>query len=221
MTELVGYNGKIAYVNLTENSFEIRDLDEKIAREYLGGVGLSAKLIYDMLSETDYKILKQNPLDPVNPLIFATGPVTGTIRPSSGRYSVCAVSPLTNIWGESTSGGTFCIALRNSGYDAIIFSGKSIRVASTHLNCAKSARFSGSLFLSSSAIEIASGLKSTPVACTPICAALQTTSPLPQPMSRISSPGRGFPSRNAYSMIRLSFDPLYSRNSSQPLSLFK
>jgi len=124
MSEIIGYNGKIAYINLTTQKVEIEPLKENIARDYLGGVGLSAKLIYDLLDESDYKELKQNPFSPINPLVFATGPVSGTDRPASGRYSVCAISPLTNIWGESTSGGFFCIELRNSGFDAIVFTGK-------------------------------------------------------------------------------------------------
>jgi len=109
---LIGYNGKIAYVNLTNQVVDVKDLDPQIAKDYLGGTGLSAKITYDLLSE-------------INPLIFATGPVTGTIRPSSGRYSVTAISPLTGIWGEGTSGGYFPISLRNSGFDAIVITGKS------------------------------------------------------------------------------------------------
>ncbi|MFX1453216.1 MAG: aldehyde ferredoxin oxidoreductase family protein, partial [Promethearchaeota archaeon] len=87
--------------------------------------GLSAKITFDLLSEVDYNTLKVNPYSEINPLIFATGPVTGTVRPSSGRYSVTGISPLTKIWGEGTSGGTFCISLRNSGFDAIVITGKS------------------------------------------------------------------------------------------------
>ena len=124
MSELIGYNGKIAYVDLTTQKVKIEPLKEKIARDYIGGAGLSAKLIYDLLDENAYKVLKSDPFSPVNPLVFATGPVTGTDRPASGRYSVCAISPLTNIWGESTSGGHFCIELRNCGFDAIIITGK-------------------------------------------------------------------------------------------------
>ncbi len=124
MSEIIGYNGKIAYVDLTRQEVKIEPLKVSTARDYLGGAGLSAKLIYDLLGEDDYKTLKQDPYSPVNPLVFATGPVTGTDRPASGRYSVCAISPLTNIWGESTSGGFFCIDLRNSGFDAIVFTGK-------------------------------------------------------------------------------------------------
>jgi aldehyde:ferredoxin oxidoreductase len=122
---LIGYNGKIAYVNLTDQVVDVKDLDPQIAKDYLGGTGLSAKITYDLLSENDYGTLKNNPYSEINPLIFATGPVTGTIRPSSGRYSVTAISPLTGIWGEGTSGGYFPISLRNSGFDAIVITGKS------------------------------------------------------------------------------------------------
>ncbi|TFG20124.1 MAG: hypothetical protein EU529_15380 [Promethearchaeota archaeon] len=121
---LKGYNGKIAYVNLSEQKVGIEDLNPQIAKDYLGGTGLSAKITYDLLSESDYNKLKSDPYSEINPLIFATGPVTGTIRPSSGRYSVTGISPLTKIWGEGTSGGTFCISLRNSGFDAIVITGK-------------------------------------------------------------------------------------------------
>ena len=126
MTEkLYGYNGKVAFINLSDKSVEIKDLEPKVAKEYLGGTGLSAIITYDLLSKDDYTLLKSDPLAEINPLIFATGPVTGTNRPSSGRYSVTGISPATGIWGEGTSGGYFCLSLHNSGYDAIVFSGKS------------------------------------------------------------------------------------------------
>ncbi|MFX1525087.1 MAG: aldehyde ferredoxin oxidoreductase N-terminal domain-containing protein, partial [Promethearchaeota archaeon] len=112
MTEkLYGYNGKVAFINLSDKSVEVEDLDSKVAKEYLGGTGLSAKISYDLLSNEDYAVLKRDPLNEINPLIFATGPVTGTSRPSSGRYSVTGISPATGIWGEGTSGGFFCVSL--------------------------------------------------------------------------------------------------------------
>ncbi len=121
---MLGYNGKIAYVNLSDQKVDIKELDSTIAESYIGGVGLSAKLIYDLLSEGDYEILKNDPLANVNPLVFATGPLTGTATPSSSRYSVAGISPLTGIWGESTSGGFFPIALKRSGFDALIITGE-------------------------------------------------------------------------------------------------
>ncbi|NPE09997.1 MAG: hypothetical protein GNW80_17085 [Asgard group archaeon] len=126
MTEtMTGYNGKIAYIDLTKKEVVVKPLDPEIAEDYIGGTGLSAKLIYDLLSEDDYKKLKKDPYDSVNPIVYATGPVTGTPRPASGRYSVSGISPLTNQWGEGTSGGFFCINLRRSGYDALVITGKS------------------------------------------------------------------------------------------------
>ncbi|MBA7515361.1 putative oxidoreductase YdhV [subsurface metagenome] len=121
---LFGYNGKIAYVNLTDQTVDVKDMDAQVAKEYLGGTGLSAKITYDLLSKDDYDTLKKDAFSEINPLIFATGPVTGTLRPSSGRYTVTAISPLTGIWGEGSSGGYFCIPLHNSGFDAIVIVGK-------------------------------------------------------------------------------------------------
>jgi aldehyde:ferredoxin oxidoreductase len=123
--QLFGYNGKIVYINLNEPKIEVKELSKEVAELYIGGVGLSAKLTYDLLTEQDYQKLVENPLDEINPLIFATGPLTGTSTPSSSRYSVTAISPLTGIWGESTSGGFFPLSLRKSGFDAIIITGQS------------------------------------------------------------------------------------------------
>ncbi|MGC9779792.1 MAG: aldehyde ferredoxin oxidoreductase family protein [Candidatus Heimdallarchaeota archaeon] len=126
MTEsMIGYNGKIAYIDLTKKEVTVKPLDPEMAEDYIGGTGLSAKLIYDMLTEDDYKTLKEDSFHPNNPIVFATGPVTGSLRPASGRYSVSSISPLTNQWGEGTSGGFFCLNLRKSGYDALVFTGKS------------------------------------------------------------------------------------------------
>ncbi|NHJ19346.1 MAG: aldehyde ferredoxin oxidoreductase [Candidatus Lokiarchaeota archaeon] len=122
--KLYGYNGKVLYVDLSRETSEVKDLSPETAQKYLGGTGLSAKLTYDLLSEEDYNKLRGNPYSEINPLIFATGPITGTIRPNSGRYTVSGISPLTGIWGEGSSGGLFCIALRNSGFDAVVLFGK-------------------------------------------------------------------------------------------------
>jgi len=120
-----GYNGKVVYIDLSKSKIKLMELKKDIAELYIGGVGLSAKLTYDLLTEKDYQNLIADPLNASNPLIFATGPLTGTSTPSSSRYSVTAISPLTGIWGESTSGGFFPLSLRKSGFDAIVITGKS------------------------------------------------------------------------------------------------
>lgn len=134
MSELKGYNGKIAFVDLSTEKIEIKDLTPEIADAYIGGVGLSAKLTYDLLKEDDYETLKKDPLAGVNPLIFATGPLTGTATPSSSRYSVCGISPLTGIWGESTSGGFFPVAFKRSGFDAIVITGEASTPKMLHVS---------------------------------------------------------------------------------------
>ncbi len=123
--KLKGYNGKIAYINLSSQSIDVKELDPKIAEDYIGGVSLSAKILYDMLSEADYETLKKDSFSSINPIIFATGPLTATATPSSSRYSVCGISPLTGIWGESTSGGFFPVALKKCGFDALVITGES------------------------------------------------------------------------------------------------
>ncbi|MHA1148629.1 MAG: aldehyde ferredoxin oxidoreductase family protein [Promethearchaeota archaeon] len=125
MEKMIGYNGKIAFIDLKDDNISIKDLDPKIAEDYIGGVGLSAKLTYDLLTDSDYETLKKDPLSGINPLIFSTGPLTATATPSSSRYAVTGISPLTGIWGESTSGGFFPMALKRSGFDAIVIIGES------------------------------------------------------------------------------------------------
>ena len=56
-----------------------------------------------------------------------TGPLTGTTLPGTGRFTVCAKSPLTNIWGEGNCGGNFGPELKFAGYDGIIVKGISER----------------------------------------------------------------------------------------------
>ena len=64
-------------------------------------------------------------LSPKNKLIFACGPVTGAPVSGAGRHSVGAKSPLTGGYGEAEAGGFWGAELKNAGYDAVIFEGKS------------------------------------------------------------------------------------------------
>lgn len=114
-----GYIGKILRVDLSSRSIKKEELDEKVARKFIGGSGLGAKILFE---ETDEKT---DSLGPGNVLIFMTGPLTGTIVPTSGRHAVVAKSPLTGIWGEGDVGGTWGIGLKRAGFDGIIIKGKS------------------------------------------------------------------------------------------------
>ena len=117
--KLKGYIGKILHVNLSNSKGHVEDLNEEWTRKFIGGSGLGAKFLYEMTDE------RTNPLGPENPLIFMTGPFTGTSVPLSGRHAVVSRSPLTGIFGESDVGGTWGANLKKAGFDGIIITGKS------------------------------------------------------------------------------------------------
>ncbi|MBD3192302.1 MAG: hypothetical protein GF308_16805, partial [Candidatus Heimdallarchaeota archaeon] len=122
---LYGISGKILIVNLTKQSFSIESLDESIYRQFLGGYGLGIYYIYKNIKPG------AEPLGPGNILGFLPGLLTGSPAPMTGRFMVCAKSPLTGKgkrtngkfcnggWGNSNSGGFFGPAIRKTGFDGI------------------------------------------------------------------------------------------------------
>jgi aldehyde:ferredoxin oxidoreductase len=119
--KLKGYTGKILRLDLTHSKVTVEDLKEEWTQQFIGGSGLGAKFLYEMTDE------RTDPLGPENPLIFMTGPFTGTSVPLSGRHAVVSRSPLTGIFGESDVGGTWGANLKRAGFDGIIVTGKSVK----------------------------------------------------------------------------------------------
>ena len=114
---LGGYAGKICFVDLTKDEIRTEPLDEGLAREYIGGHGLGARILFERQKKgTD-------PLGPESILGFTTGPLTGTRTPSGGRYMVVCKSPLTGGWGDANSGGYFGSELKTAGWDAVFVTG--------------------------------------------------------------------------------------------------
>lgn len=112
-----GFYGKILWIDLTNKTFEEEELPESVYKQYLGGYGLAAKLIYER-TKANY-----DPLSPEAIFGFFPGLLTGTAAPFSGRYMVAGKSPLTETWGDANSGGTFGPAIKKCGYDAILIKG--------------------------------------------------------------------------------------------------
>ena len=110
--------GIIIEANLTKSSISIQKLDKSIFKNYLGGNGLAAKLLYDELQPN------LSPLHPGSPLLFFSGLLAGSSIPTASKLSVCAKSPLTGIWNESTVGGKWGAELKFCGYEGIIVVGK-------------------------------------------------------------------------------------------------
>lgn len=117
---LGGYTGKILFINLNDKNWFTEEITEDMAKKWLGGSGFAANYILNNVSANT------DPLGPDNILGFFTGPLTGTIIPSSGRHCVAGKSPLTGIWGEASIGGNFGRALKYAGYDALIIIGMAL-----------------------------------------------------------------------------------------------
>jgi aldehyde:ferredoxin oxidoreductase len=116
----LSYTKRILYVDLTTGKTEVKPLNEKLAKEYIGGIGLGMKLWLD------HSKAGVDPFSPENPLLFITGPLTGTMAPSAGNsYAVVSKSPLTEGICECKAHGFFGPEVKRAGYDVIIFTGKS------------------------------------------------------------------------------------------------
>jgi len=117
----MAWAGKILRVDLTKGTCTSEPLNMEWARQYLGQRGLATKYFVE---EVDPKV---DPLSAENKIIWATGPLTGTMASTGGRYSVITKGPLTGAIACSNSGGYWGAELKMAGWDMIIFQGKSAK----------------------------------------------------------------------------------------------
>lgn len=114
-----GYTGKIANINLTTSKVSKFTLQKDDLKNYVGGKGLAAKIIYSTLDS------KVEAFSEENPIVITTSPLNGAHAPSSSRFNISTISPLTGLLVSSNCGGDFGLSLRRAGYDALIISGVS------------------------------------------------------------------------------------------------
>jgi aldehyde:ferredoxin oxidoreductase len=114
-----GYMGKLLNVDLSSGKLLEETLDETLCRQYIGGYGVAAYLLYHRLPPG------VDPLGPQNVLGFMTGPLTGTPALIGSRFTVLGKSPKTNTWGDANCGGQFGPHLKFAGFDGILVSGVS------------------------------------------------------------------------------------------------
>ncbi|RJP68824.1 MAG: aldehyde ferredoxin oxidoreductase [Comamonadaceae bacterium] len=124
----MSWAGKILRVNLTAGTVKSEPLNTEWARAYIGSRGLGSKYL---VSEVDPKV---DPLSPENKIIWATGPLTGTMASTGGRYTVITKGPLTGAIACSNSGGYWGAELKMAGWDMIIFEGKSPKPVYLYIN---------------------------------------------------------------------------------------
>lgn len=114
---LGGYAGKIGLVDLTTGKISTQELDEELARKFIGGQGIGVRYLFE------HQKKGTDPLGPESHLGFTTGPLTGTKVPTGGRYMAVCKSPLSGGWGDANSGGYFGAELKAAGWDAVFVSG--------------------------------------------------------------------------------------------------
>jgi|WetSurMetagenome_2_1015567.scaffolds.fasta_scaffold18181_3 aldehyde:ferredoxin oxidoreductase len=112
-----GYTGTVFFADLGEKTVKTFPLDRALAENFLGTRGFAAKLLYD------YAPAGLDPLSPENPLIFATGPLTGTAAFGPSGY-FGTVSPLTGGYLDSGVRGHLAANVKLAGFDAFVITGK-------------------------------------------------------------------------------------------------
>lgn len=116
---IYGYHSKILFIDLTKQSIKVLRFNEEFYKLYIGGRGLGAKFLIELVGKDI------TAFSPDNVLIIAAGPLTGTPIPMSSRLHFVFKSPVTHAWGESSMGGSFPYFFKHSGIDALIIKGRS------------------------------------------------------------------------------------------------
>jgi len=117
--KLYGYGGRILRVDLGTGAVRTEPTPESLAREYLGGRGFVAKILWDELP------VGVEPFSAGNKVVIASGPMAGLFLPGSGKIEMGTKSPATGLYGEGNMGGHLAGELKFAGYDAVIIEGVS------------------------------------------------------------------------------------------------
>jgi aldehyde:ferredoxin oxidoreductase len=113
-----GMNKKLLSVNLTTGSISQSDLSDDLLKQYVGGRGLAVRLFVDSIKKG------ADPLSEDNVMVFASGPLTGTMVPTAGRFAMVTKSPLTGGIVYCNAGGFMAPVFKRCGYDALMITGK-------------------------------------------------------------------------------------------------
>jgi aldehyde:ferredoxin oxidoreductase len=119
---LYGYSSRVLHIDLATGENHVEPLNEDYAKKYIGGIGLGMRMWLD------HSKAGVEPLSPENPLILATGPISGTMWPTGGNgHAFVAKSPQSYGVGEAKAHGSFGTELKRAGYDVVVLKGKAER----------------------------------------------------------------------------------------------
>jgi len=125
---MFGWRGRLLRVNLTNGVIDREALAPEDARDYLGGRGLGIYLHAKNVPASTA------PTDPENHLIFTTGPLTGTLAPNGGRYTVVTRASAAGALMAASISGKWGPGLKSAGFDGIIFEGRAAEPAYLWVN---------------------------------------------------------------------------------------
>ncbi|HEY90342.1 MAG TPA: hypothetical protein G4O07_00780 [Dehalococcoidia bacterium] len=113
-----GYNGTILYVNLTDGSTRVEQLDPDLVQTLIGGFGINNRLMYDLMpADVD-------PLSPENLIIVAAGPFAGTMIPGGAKVVITTRFPINGAIATAAGGGSFAPFMKWAGIDHMVISGR-------------------------------------------------------------------------------------------------
>ncbi|MFX1574616.1 MAG: aldehyde ferredoxin oxidoreductase family protein [Promethearchaeota archaeon] len=117
--EIKGFSQVRLDIDLANGKIEKSTLSNEFCRDWIGGYGFGAKVLWDELKPG------VDPLGPENIFVYAQGPFPGTILPTSSKYGVFAKSPLTGMFGMAISSGSVGAQARRAGVNMLVFKEKS------------------------------------------------------------------------------------------------
>lgn len=126
-----GYHRKLLRVDLSEMMLTEESISPEILYQFIGGTSLGIRLLYDEIKPDI------DPYSPENRIIFTTGPLTGTLVPGSGTYTVVSINTLTGLAASTQANGCWGARLKYAGYDAVIIQGRSDHLVYLHVEDGK------------------------------------------------------------------------------------
>ncbi|MDP2727219.1 MAG: aldehyde ferredoxin oxidoreductase N-terminal domain-containing protein, partial [Dehalococcoidia bacterium] len=124
----MSYAGRILRVDLTSGKSQAEPLGADLARDFIGGWGLNARLAYDLIRPG------VAPLSPDNAIVFGAGLLGGTPCPGAGAKAfVTTRCPSSGVVGTGVSGGWLSSTLKWAGYDHLIITGRADRPVYLHI----------------------------------------------------------------------------------------
>jgi len=116
-------------VNLSTGEIKGEEIkDETFLKKYVGGLGVATYLFMKRYSPF------VDPYSENSAIVFASGGITGTGVPSSGRMSIVFKSPETGAFFKTNAGGQFGNQLKRAGVDILIVEGKAERPVYININ---------------------------------------------------------------------------------------